>query len=208
MKESPAQRRMERDTEHMKDSIIIVSRIDAKTFRRFAYFDAYRLKKRYRTPVTFLSLMLFFAVCCFLVAGRKPGAMMVGSVLLIVGLMLPLSYFLSFELSVRAQTKALKHPRKAYTLTLTDDKEGVRIENGKEQVTLPWNKIYGAYRLPECIYLYAHPTKAFLLPDGQASVTADELFAFLTEQIGAKRTQDCRVNKKAQLFQPDDGALR
>ena len=192
----------------MKDSITIVSRIDAKTFRRFAYFDAYRLKKRYRTPVTFLALMLFFAVCCFLVAGRKQGALMVGSVLLIVGLMLPLSYFLSFALSVRAQTRELKQPLKAYTLTLTDEQNGVHIANAKEQVTLPWNKIYGAYRLPGCIYLYAHPTKAFLLPDGQASVTPDELFAFLVSHIGEKRTQDCRVNKKAQLFQPDDGAMR
>ena len=192
----------------MKDSITIVSRIDAKTFRRFAYFDAYRLKKRYRTPTTFLALMLFFAVCCFLVAGRKPGALMVGSVLLIVGLMLPMTYFLSFALSVRAQTQALKQPRKAYTVTLTDEKDGVHIANGKEQITLPWNKIYGAYRLPECVYLYAHPTKAFLLPDGQASVTPDELFAFLVEHIGDKRTQDCRVNKKAELFQPDDGAMR
>ena len=192
----------------MKDSITIVSRIDAKTFRRFAYFDAYRLKKRYRTPVTFLALMLFFAACCFLVAGRKPGAMMVGSVLLIVGLMLPLAYFLSFALSVRAQTQELKQPRKAYTLTLTDEANGVHVANAKEQVTLPWNKIYGAYRLPGCIYLYAHPTKAFLLPDGQASVTADELFAFLISHIGDKRTQDCRVNKNARPFQPDDGALR
>lgn len=199
---------MERYTERMKDSITIVSRIDAKTFRRFAYFDAYRLKKRYRTPATFLALMLFFAVCCFLVAGRKPGAMMVGSVLLIVGLMLPFSYFLSFVLSVRAQTQELKQPRKAYTVTLSDGEDGVRITNGKEQVTLPWNKIYGAYRLPQCIYLYAHPTKAFLLPDGQASVSPDELFAFLVSHMGDKRTQDCRVNRKAQPFQPDDGAMR
>lgn len=199
---------MERYTGRMKDGITIVSRIDAKTFRRFAYFDTYRLKKRYRTPVTFLSLMLFFALICFLVASRKPGALMVGSVLLIVGLMLPLAYFLTFELSVRGQARELKQPRKAYTVTLTDEKNGVHIANAKEQVTLPWNKIYGAYRLPECIYLYAHPTKAFLLPDGQASVTPDELFAFLQEHIGDKRTQDCRINKKAQLFQPDDGAMR
>ena len=192
----------------MKDGITIVSRIDAKTFRRFAYFDAYRLKKRYRTPVTFLALMLFFAVCCFLAATRKPGALMIGSVLLIVGLMLPFAYFLTFESSVRAQAKELKQPRKAYTVTLTDEKDGVHVANAKEQVTLPWNKIYGAYRLPECIYLYAHPTKAFLLPDGQASVTPDELFAFLIEHIGDKRTQDCRVSKKAELFQPDDGAMR
>ena len=192
----------------MKDEITIVSRIDAKTFRRFAHFDAYRLKKRYRTPVTFLALMLFFSVICFLVAGRKPGALMVGSVLLIVGLMLPLSYFLMFEMSVQTQAKELKQPRKAYTVTLTDQKDGVHIANAKEQVTLPWNKIYGAYRLPGCIYLYAHPTKAFLLPDGQASVTPDELFQFLVEHIGDKRTQDCRASKKAALFQPDDGAMR
>lgn len=191
----------------MKDAITIVSRIDAKTFRRFAYFDAYRLKKRYRMPVTFLALMLFFSACCFVAARYKPQAVMIGVVLLVVGLLLPLSYFLSFALSVSGQTRALKPPFKAYTLTLTDEAEGLHITNGREQVRLPWNKVYGAYRLPGCIYLYAHPEKAFLLPDGHASVAPDELFAFLREHIGEKRTQDCRVNK-AEPFPADDGAMR
>lgn len=192
----------------MRDTITVVSRIDAKTFRRFAYFDTYRLKKRYRAPLGFLALMLAFALCCFFLAADKPQAGLIGGVLLTVGLLLPLAYFLMFELSVRAQTRSLKQPRKAYTVTLSDEREGVHIASGKDQVKLPWNRIYGAYRLPGCIYLYAHPTKAFLLPDGHASVTPDELFAFLVEHIGDKRTQDCRVNKKAVPFQPDDGAMR
>ena len=191
----------------MKQSIVVVSRVDAKIFRRFAYFDTYRLKKRYRAPLGFLAIMLAFALCCFFVAADKPQARLLGTVLLVVGLLLPLAYFLMFELSVRAQTSKLKQPQKAYTLTLTEEREGVQISNGKEQVKLPWNKIYGAYRLAGCIYLYAHPTKAFLMPDGQASVSPDELFDFLVAQIGDKRTQDCR-RSKAQPMPPDDGAMR
>ncbi|MCH5286629.1 MAG: YcxB family protein [Christensenellaceae bacterium] len=190
----------------MKDTIIAVSRIDAKTFRRFAYFDTYRLKKRYRAPLGFLALMLVFSLCCIFLAADKPQARMIGVVLLAVGLLLPLAYFLTFELSVRTQTREMKQPRKVYTLTLGDELQ-ISAANGKEQVKLPWNKVYGAYRLPGCIYLYAHPTKAFLLPDGQASVAPDEVFAFLQTHIGEKRTQDCRLSKAAPIV-PDDHSMR
>lgn len=190
----------------MKDTIIAVSRIDAKIFRRFAYFDTYRLKKRYRAPLGFLAIMLAFALCCIFLAADKPQARMLGGVLLFVGLLLPLAYFLMFALSVRAQTRELKQPRKAYTLTLGEELH-ISAAGGKEQVKLPWNKVYGAYWLPGCIYLYAHPTKAFLLPDGQASVSPDEVFAFLREHIGEKRTQDCR-RSKATPIPSDDGSMR
>ena len=78
-------------------------RIDAKTFRRFAYFDAFRLKKRYRKPAIFALLLLVFALLCFTALRGKPQAALIGGVLLAVGLLLPVAYFLSFALSVRAQ---------------------------------------------------------------------------------------------------------
>ena len=208
MKKSRPIRRMQRKvSQHMRDSITVVSRIGAKAFRRFAYFDTFRLKKRYRAPAGFMAIMLAFAVICFVAAANgKPQATMIGCVLLVMGLLLPLAYFLMFELSVRAQTRDMKQPRKAYTLTLSEELS-IASADGKEHVNLPWKKVYGAYRDHGCVYLYAHPTKAFLLPDGQASVSPDELFAFLEGHIGPKRTQDCRRGKPRPIAE-DETSLR
>ena len=185
----------------MKGMITAASRIDAKTFRRFAYFDTFSLKKRYRKPLGFAAIMLAFSLCCFFLLGDRPQARLLGGVLLGVGIALPLAYFASFALSVRAQVKAMKlgEGREAYRLTMTDQPEGLEIvsADGKERVKLKWKQVYGAYRVKGCVYLYAHPTRAFLLPDGQASAPADEVFAFLVNQIGKNRTQDCRGRQSA-----------
>ena len=185
----------------MKGMITAASRIDAQTFRRFAYFDKFSLKKRYRKPLGFAAIMLAFSLCCFFLLGDRPQARLLGGVLLGVGIALPLAYFASFALSVRAQVKAMKlgEGREAYRLTMTDQPEGLEIvsADGKERVKLKWKQVYGAYRVKGCVYLYAHPTRAFLLPDGQASAPADEVFAFLVNQIGKNRTQDCRGRQSA-----------
>ena len=182
----------------MKGLITITSNIDARAFRRFAYFDTYRLKKRYRAPLLFAIMMLVFSACCFFLLKDKPQSALIGWVLLGVGVLLPTVYFAMFAVSVRAQAKKMKLPRAAYSLTMADAPEGLEIvsEDGKERVKLAWKKVYGAYRVRGCIYLYVHPTKAFLLPDGQASASPDELFAFLGARIGKNRTQDCRGIRK------------
>ncbi len=176
-------------------------RIDAKTFRRFAYFDAFRLKKRYRKPAIFALLLLVFALLCFTALRGKPQAALIGGVLLAVGLLLPVAYFLSFALSVRAQGKKLApggRAKEAYALEMRAEPEGLTVSSadGKESHRIRWDHVYGAYRAAGCIYLYVHPTRAFLLPDGQASASADETFALLREQIGEKRTQDCRGGQR------------
>ncbi len=181
----------------MKEFIYVDAKIDADTFKKFAYFDAFRLKKHYRTPLLFTALMTIFAVACFLLAD-KPQARMLGGVLLAIGLILPLVYFGMFAASLRTQTKTMKRngPQNAYTLTLTEEEDGVSISKGEEHVKLKWRQVYGAYRVKGCIYLYAHPTKAFLLPSGQASVSDDRLFEFLRRMLGEKRSQDCRTKRQ------------
>ena len=181
----------------MKEFIYADVSVDEKTFRRFAYFDAFRLKKRYRAPLAFaLMLAAFSAACVFALRGR-PQAALLGGVLLAVGVLLPAAWFLSFALSVREKARQFRRPKKAYALTLTEEPDGLSVvsADGKERVKLEWRKTYGAYRVPGCVYLYAHPTRAFLIPDGQASVPPEKLFAFLTRALGEKRTQDLSAKK-------------
>ena len=98
-----------------------------------------------------------------------------------------LVYGLSFLLSVSASIKAQKLPRPAYELVLSNQEDGVFIRSlaaGKdESITLRWDSLHAIHRARGCIYLYAIPTKAFLLPDGQADASPDEVWAMITRNV-------------------------
>lgn len=184
----------------MSEYIQVKARINASVYKRFAYFDTFRLKKRYRSPILFALIMTAFAIVCFLLKDREQNEL-IGGVLLAIGLLMPLAYFVMFESSVRTQIKAMeidKNAREFYSLSLSDAAKGIEVESedGKQKVQVEWEKAFGAYRVDGCIYLYVLPTKAFLLPDGCASTTDDELFALLTRMLGEKRVQDLRKKKK------------
>ena len=108
-------------------------------------------------------------------AGREQSAL-IGSVLLLVGLGLPAVYVGTYLSQLNAQAKKLRldPPRPVYTLRLAQ--EGVTIQNdmkAEATVSLEWKNIHAAWRDKGCIYLYATPARAFLLPDGQAVTYAD-----------------------------------
>ena len=66
----------------------------------------------------------------------------------------------------------------------------MRITNDRkneEAQELPWEKLYAAYRVRGSVYLYATPARAFLLPDGQADASPEELWQLLTRHMEAKR---------------------
>jgi len=55
-----------------------------------------------------------------------------------------------------------------------------------------WDKLHGAYRFDECIYLYVLSNKAFLLPDGQADADSDALWQLFSNMLPPKNIQDRR----------------
>ena len=67
-----------------REIITIHVKMDRQTFRRFALFDTFRLKKRWCKPALFCAILLVFAAVAF-AAGREQSAL-IGSVLLLVGL--------------------------------------------------------------------------------------------------------------------------
>ena len=169
-----------------KSRITVRVRMDGRTFRRFAFYDTFVKNKRWKSPVIFASLMSVFALVCYLFH-HKDGAVMLGTVLLIIGMGMPVVYGLSFLLSVSASIKAQKLPRPAYELVLSNQEDGVFIRSlaaGKdESITLRWDSLHAVHRARGCIYLYAIPTKAFLLPDGQADASPDEVWAMITRNV-------------------------
>lgn len=176
------------------ETIVISSRIDDKLFSRFAFFDTIVLQKRLRSPLIFTGLMSTFACICYVFHNRADQAIFMGNVLLIIGFALPLVYFGTFFRSVQNEiTRMNLHtPQLVYKVYLDDEKDGIVVADPKASGTAfrSWNDMFGAYRVKGCIYLYVSPRQAFLLPDGQANVSPDELWAFLQKKLPQEKMKN------------------
>ena len=170
----------------MKDGAITVHvKLDAKTFRRFSRFDMLRLRKRWVRPTVFAAILIAFAAVALL--SRRAQSGLIAAVLLAVGLGLPLVYFGSFFSQVNMQVMRynLDPPRAVYTVRL--DFDGVSVTNDQKQespLNVAWKDVQAAFRNKGCVYLYVNAVRAFLLPDGQADVDPEALWAYLKEHMG------------------------
>lgn len=181
----------------LKHEVFTVAvKLDAKLFRRFALFDTFRRQRRWVSPALFAGIMLAFSLICYMLRGRNEQAVLLGTVLLGAGLLLPAAYFLSFFLSVRASIKnlGLAQARHTYTVTLSAG-GGVRVSTETEQAVCSWQNLYGAYRVPGCVYLYAAPTRAYLLPDGQIPGGAARLWRLLETVLPAQKLHDLTAGR-------------
>lgn len=187
--------------------ITIPVKVDAKTFRNFAVFDMLIRKKRWKSPAIFAAIFLCFAAICFSMHGRAEQAVLLGGVLTGVAIVLPAVYFITFFHSISLQAKSMKlqKPQHAYTVELTDAADGIRVISAKDasvSVNHQWNAVHAVYRADGCIYLFVSPAQAFLLPDGQATVSdgqealsAEELWEVLKGHIIAEKMKDIRRRK-------------
>ena len=171
--------------------ITIPVRLDEKTFRRFARFDMLVLRKRWVKPMVFALILCAFAVVALI--SRLPQSGMIAAVLLAVGLGLPIVYIGMFLSSVNMQASRwkLEKGRNVYTVQLTE--EGFRVINDRKQENtgiVPWEKAAQAFRRKDCIYLYATPAKAFLLPNGQADAPDDAVWACIRKGLGAGQCKE------------------
>lgn len=178
-------------------SITIPCRVGPTMFRDFAMFDTLIRQKRLCSPIAFFCIMGFFALICYVFRSHADQAVLMGTVLLGIGILLPAGYLLNFYLSVRAQAKKLKldPPRLVYTLNFTDAEDGITVTSPNKAegtLRLNWSNLFGAWRVKGAIYFYASERQAFLLPDGQANVSADALWALLKEKLPAEKLHDRR----------------
>ena len=168
--------------------IIIPVRLDEKTFRRFARVDMFVLRKKWIRPLIFSIIMTAFAFVALFT--RKEQSGMIAAVLLAVGLGLPLVYLGSFlsQVNMQAVRWKLKPARNVYTVTLRD--AGIAVINNQKKedpLELDWPAVRKAYRKKGCIYLYVTDQKAFLLPDGQANASGEEVWQYLKTRLGSEK---------------------
>ncbi len=171
----------------MKGTITTKVRLDEKTFKRFSRFDMFRLRKRWRRPVLFALILVAFAAVALLTGKAQAG--MIAAVLLVIGLGLPLVYFGTFfsQVNMQAEQRKLGNGRAVYTVKL--DFDGVTVTNDQKAeppVTFKWSEAQAAFRVKGCVYLYVNAVRAFLLPDGQADVPDDEVWAYIAGHMGDK----------------------
>ena len=157
-------------------------------FRRFTMFDILKRRKMWRSPVTFASILGGCACVCFIMH-HVDGAILLGSVLLLVGLGMPFIYFATFFHSLHQEMKKqeLKEPRLVYTLELTKKSDGISIRNKKEKANYQWNQVFHAYRDKEATYLFITAARGFILPHTCVAEGADALWNLLTDMLPAER---------------------
>jgi hypothetical protein len=173
-------------------TVTISVKLDRATFRRFAAFDTFRRQQRWRLPVWFAVILLGFSIYLFFQTD-KPQSGLLGGVLLAIGLGLPVIYFTSFYFTLRENEIKYCLPRLVYTLKLSDRDVYIHSAvNKEEELTLPWDKLHMACRVKGAVYLYVLPARAFILPDGQADVPDEELWALIESRMPKDKRRSLR----------------
>lgn len=168
--------------------MIIEANLTEEIFRKFTMFDMLRRRKAWRSPAIFASILGVSASICFIMH-HVEGAVMLGTVLLIVGFGMPLVYFVSFFSSLRKQILqlGLKRPRVFYTLCLTEKADGIGVRNETEQASYKWKDVHHIYRDTLATYLFMTPQRAFILPHTCIEEGPDELWKLFEKKIPKER---------------------
>lgn len=160
--------------------------LTADVFRRFTIFDLLYRRKTWQSPAIFALILSVCALVCFIM-NHVDGAVMLGSVLLCVGLGMPISYFVAFFTSLHKQVITLGLPKKVYALYLTPKANGIAIENDHEHADYAWKDVYHVYRNKTATYLFMAPTRAFILPHSCIEEGAEGLWQLIEKKVSVKK---------------------
>jgi len=163
-------------------------RIDDRMFRRYCAFDTFRRQRRWYLPV--LTAMLLITAALAGLLGIIKMSETVSGLLMGLGIAVPLVVFGLYFIQIEAQIAGqhLKQAPAVYSLRLSE--AGVQVTNDQKAeapLELPWRGCWAAFRRKDCVYLYVNPARALILPDGQASVPAEELWRFLQANLGNEK---------------------
>lgn len=172
------------------EKITVASKIDEKTFCRFAIFDTLKLRKRWISPAIFAGILLFCSLLCFLQRHRAEQAELLALVLMAVALGVPGVYFGTFFHSLKVQSNKLRLQKGRLSYTVVLSQKGVQVTSAKSgggHISYNWNQIFGVYQKPGCIYLYVSVKQAFLLPEDCIEPSLEDLRDMITSHVPAER---------------------
>lgn len=165
--------------------ITVPVQIDEKMFLRFACFDTFVMKKRWKGPACFSAILLLSALIC-LSQPTRSGAVLLGSVLLVISVLVPGSYFLSYFLSVKRQARRIGLARitPVYNLTLNDSHIHVEYAGQKSKPeNYNWDRVFAVCFRKKAVYLYVTAQKAFILPAWQIEPDCDALRSLCAQRL-------------------------
>ena len=177
----------------MKQSVIYLPvQIDGADFRHFALFDAFTRRKMWRRPAVFTAILTVSAALCY---SRYPqeGSVLLGTILIVLGLGMPLVWYLSYEHSIHTQAKQmglLKAARRAYTLVFQEEGIQASVDMGQSFTPIAWDEVTAVYRRPDITYLYVDE-HAYLLPHSQVREGAEALQALLARRLPPDKLHTC-----------------
>ena len=172
------------------EKIIVASKIDEKTFCRFAIFDTLMLRKRWISPAVFAGILLFCSLLCFLQRHSAQQAELLALVLMAVGLGVPGVYFGTFFHSLKTQARKLRLQKNRLSYTVALSQNGVEVTSAKSgggHVTYNWNQVFAVYKKHGCVYLYVSIKQAFLLPENCVDPSTEELWDMIASHVPAER---------------------
>lgn len=169
----------------METSLTLPVTLEEKTFRAFADFDAHTLNKRWLPSVVGGVIMLVCALISFFIL---PNASLIGGALLCLGLGIPFSYFQRRAISLKKQIQdnKLEKAREIYTVLLSEKGVAQKIGDNLSPV-VAWDKVFGAWKTTDAIYLYVLPNRALLLPEGGIPESQDTVWAFLSAHMSEEK---------------------
>lgn len=165
--------------------------LDADSFRRFYLFDTLTRGRGWVRPVVFCLVMCALATLCFLFQSLQRGALLLGVVLLIVGIGLPLAFFVNIFRFISGQSRKLRLDTPKEAAVVSFSSEGFVVRGGKEPLEYGWEQVYQAFRVSDAVYLYVAETQAFLLPDADAG-GPDKVWDLLCAHVAPDKLSDLR----------------
>ena len=181
----------------MSSDIHIRVRLDAKQFRSYCAFDTFRIRRRHLPALIVTAILLTLGVADLLFVKGSSGT--VAGLLIGLGLAVPMVitglYLIQIETQVSRQ--GLSASPEVYALRLNPDSVTVSgLHRSAGSISLTWYQLWAAYRVRGAVYLYASETRAFILPDGQANVSDEQLWAFLCTHLGSSKCFDTTGKRK------------
>ncbi len=167
-------------------SVTVPVKLTAKGFRDFAVYDTLVRQRRWVMPVVFCAILSASALICHLLRDRSSGAGALVTILLAVGVGLPVVYFISFFSSIKQQNRRMGLTAKGvevYTVTL--DGDGVHVRTKDERMDHTWESVYRVYFRKDAAYLYPSAKQAYLLP--YADTDPDALRGVLAAHLPAEK---------------------
>ena len=175
-------------THLMNQDIHIHVSLTARQFRSYCAFDTFRVRRRHM-PILIISAILFtlgFADLLF----SKGSSGTVAGLLIGLGIAVPMVVFGLYVIQIESQVsrQGLSSAQEMYALHLGHaDVQISGLHRSAGSVRIPWYEFWAAYRAKGAVYLYASEQRAFILPDGQASVSDDQLWDYLCSHMGTQR---------------------